>query len=185
MARIKVVGHDQSEGKLKEVYDDLVRTRGKLAEVHTIQSLRPASIVKHMELYMEIMFTKSDLSRAEREMIAVVVSANNNCEYCQIHHVEALNHYWRDEKKTNQLKVDYTKVKFSEREKALCKYAEIVTVDTLKVKNENVTSLLRDVGISDSGILDASLVVSYFNFVNRMVLSLGVSIEDAPGGYKY
>ena len=45
---------------------------------------------------MELMFTKSELSRAEREMIAVVVSATNNCEYCQIHHAHALNHYWKE-----------------------------------------------------------------------------------------
>jgi len=61
MAKIKVIQHEDSTGRLKEIYDELVQNRGKLAEVHKIQSLRPESIVKHIDLYMEIMFSKSEL----------------------------------------------------------------------------------------------------------------------------
>ena len=77
MARIKVIKYEEASGRLKEIYDELVDKRGKLADIHTIQSLRPESIVKHVELYLEIMFSKSELSRAEREMIGVIVSVCN------------------------------------------------------------------------------------------------------------
>jgi hypothetical protein len=50
MAFIEVIEHEQAEGKLKEVYDDLLSSRGKLAEVHKIQSLNPQSIIDHMNL---------------------------------------------------------------------------------------------------------------------------------------
>ena len=41
-------------------------------------------------------------------------------------------------------------------------------------------------GLSDKAILDATLVVSYFNFVNRMVLGLGVNLESNQAkGYNY
>jgi len=104
MSHIKVIQPDEATGRLKEIYDELIDKRGKLAEVHKIQSLRPESIVKHIDLYMEIMFSKSELSRAEREMIAVVVSACNNCEYCQTHHAEALNNYWKNTDRINLLR---------------------------------------------------------------------------------
>ncbi len=52
MPRIKVIEHKEAGGRLLEIYDDIQKKRGKLAEVHKIQSLRPESIVKHMELYM-------------------------------------------------------------------------------------------------------------------------------------
>lgn len=93
MAFIKVIDHNEAEGELKIIYDDLVSKRGKLTEVHKIQSLNPESIIKHMDLYMTIMYNKSPLSRSQREMIAVVVSVANGCEYCQTHHAQALNHY--------------------------------------------------------------------------------------------
>lgn len=55
--------------------------RGKLAEVHKIQSLNSATFVLQMDLYMAIMYAKSPLNRAQREMMAVVVSAANYCDY--------------------------------------------------------------------------------------------------------
>jgi uncharacterized peroxidase-related enzyme len=186
MTRIKVIQHEEATGRLKDIYDNLVKTRGKLADVHTIQSLRPESIVKHMELYMDIMFSRSELSRAEREMIAVIVSVSNQCEYCQIHHGEALNHYWKSDTKLNALKKDYRKADLKERELLLCEYAEKTTLNPGQLQKSDPTINLKKIGISDSAILDATLVVAYFNFVNRIVLSLDVGIEnDAGTGYKY
>ena len=185
MAFIKVIEHTEADGELKIIYDDLVAKRGKLADVHKIQSLNPESIVKHMELYMTIMFAKSPLSRAQREMIAVVVSVANNCAYCQTHHAEALNHYWKDQKKIDQLKRDFSKVNLSDIDLNLCELAWQLT-RIPSVTTETIISKLKELGLEDRAILDANLVISYFNFVNRMVLGLGVQIEtDKGAGYKY
>ena len=79
MAYIDYIEYENAEGELKEIYDGLIGSRGKLANIHKIQSLHPKSITAHMKLYMELMFAKSPLKRYQREMIAVVVSRNNNC----------------------------------------------------------------------------------------------------------
>lgn len=185
MPFIKVIEHSEAEGDLKTIYDDLVAKRGKLAEVHKIQSLNPDSIVKHMDLYMTIMFSKSPLSRAQREMIAVVVSVANNCEYCQTHHAQALNHYWKDETKIAQLKRDFSKLGLSGIDNNLCELAwQLTRLPSLPT--EVLINKLKSLGLEDRGILDANLVISYFNFVNRMVLGLGVHLEtDSGEGYKY
>lgn len=73
MAYIETIDENNAEGLLGEIYQNLINTRGKIAEVHKIQSLNPKSIVNHMDLYMTIMFGKSPLKRPQREMIAVVV----------------------------------------------------------------------------------------------------------------
>ncbi len=186
MSRIKVIQPEEATGRLKEIYDELVEKRGKLADVHTIQSLRPESIVKHIDLYMEIMFAKSELSRAEREMMAVVVSAANGCEYCQLHHGQALNHYWKNEERINWLRIDFEKADLSPRELVLSSFANLLTVSPEVYKDEKYLNLLKKVGLSDSAILDATLVVSYFNFVNRIVLALGLEASEAEmQGYKY
>ncbi|NRA13709.1 MAG: peroxidase-related enzyme [Crocinitomicaceae bacterium] len=185
MAYINVIQHEEAEGPLKDIYDNIVKARGKLAEVHKIQSLNPESIVSHMELYMTIMFGKSPLKRVQREMIAVVVSKNNNCDYCQLHHAEAVNHYWKDEVKTNQLKEDYTKVDLSDIDMELCHFAKEMTVNP---NHDNAGSIekLKALGLNDRAILDATLILSYFNFVNRIVLGLGLAVSDEElAGYKY
>jgi uncharacterized peroxidase-related enzyme len=185
MPFIKVIEHTEAEGELKLIYDDLVSKRGKLAEVHKIQSLNPESIVKHMDLYMTIMFGKSPLSRAQREMIAVVVSVANSCGYCQIHHSQALNNYWKDDDKINLLRRDYAKVDLTPVDMLWCELAWQLT----RIPNVPTTSLIQNLksrGIGDRSVLDATLVIAYFNFVNRIVLGLGVELEEGDeSGYKY
>ncbi len=82
MARIKVVQPEDADKELKDVYDELVQKRGQLSEVLKIQSLHPASIKSHVHFYMDIMFSKTALTRAEKELIAVVVSVANGFVYC-------------------------------------------------------------------------------------------------------
>ena len=178
MARIKVIQPNEAKGRLKDIYDDIAGKRGKLAEVHKIQSLRPESIVHHMDLYMEIMFSRSELSRAEREMMAVVVSANNSCEYCILHHAEALSHYWRDEARLSSLITDFNNAGLSEKETSLCEFARELTLRPGGFNEERCIEDLKNAGLSDNSILDATLVVAYFNFVNRIVLALGVESDD-------
>lgn len=186
MAFIKVIEHEESTGRLKEIYDNLVHTRGKLAEVHKIQSLNPESIVNHMDLYMTIMFGKSPLKRYQREMIAVIVSVSNDCSYCQTHHGAALNHFWKNESRVEQLKNDYRALEMEQVDKLLCDYARLLTISPNSKFDENHIEPMKNLGLSDQAILDATLVISYFNFVNRMVLGLGVHLEKDEGkGYKY
>lgn len=55
-----------------------------------------------------------------------------------------------------------------------------------EIQNHELVNNLKKVGLSDAAILDTTLVVSYFNFVNRIVLTLGVHLEQDSGkGYKY
>ncbi|PCJ24511.1 MAG: peroxidase [Flavobacteriales bacterium] len=185
MAFIKVIQENEAEGKLKEIYNNLISKRGNIAEVHKIQSLNPESIINHMDLYMTIMFGQSPLKRAQREMIAVVVSKANNCEYCQLHHAEAVNHYWKDDEKIKQLKEDYTKLDLTEQDMLLCDYAWALTKTPGNETELSYIGTLKNKGLTDRSILDATLVIAYFNFVNRIVLGLGVHVEENVGGYKY
>lgn len=186
MAYINVIDHHEAEGELKDIYDDLVKSRGKLAEVHKIQSLNPKSIVNHMDLYMTIMFGKSQLKRYQRELMAVVVSAANQCPYCISHHAEALNHFWKDEIKLQKLIENFEEVNLNDADLALARFASALTLDPNSIAESKQIKALKDSGFSDSAILDANLVCSYFNFVNRMVLGLGVQLEQDGGkGYEY
>ncbi|KAB3530507.1 peroxidase [Alkaliphilus serpentinus] len=82
MAWIKEVEVQEAEGKLKELYDRIgTRTKGRVANILKVHSVRPEVMEAHLNLYENIMFGDSDLSRAQREMIAVVVSSSNSCEY--------------------------------------------------------------------------------------------------------
>ena len=186
MTYIKVISHEDASGQLKDIYDDLVEQRGKLAAIHQIQSLNPPTIVHHMDLYLAIMFGKSPLKRAYREMMAVVVSAANNCQYCIEHHAQALLHFWKDEGRVAQLARDFRSLNLTDGERALCDYAYILTTKPWSMEESEQINQLKEAGWEDRAILDAALVISYFNFVNRLVLGLGVHLEEeGAGGYRY
>ncbi len=186
MSRIQVIEPEDASGRLLKIYQEIIEKRGKLAEVHKIQSLHPESIVKHMDLYLEIMFSKCDLSRGEREMMAVVASVNNKCEYCRSHHAEALNHYWKDESRITRFINNYKTAELNNRQRILCEFAEKLTLDPGSFTAADIIERLKSEGLSDSAILDATLVVAYFNFVNRIVLALGVeSTEEEIKGYNF
>ena len=187
MPHINIIEPEVAEGRLHEIYTDLEKSRGKIAEVHKLQSLNPESIVNHMDLYMTIMFGRSPLKRYQREMIAVMVSVANKCEYCMEHHGSALNHFWKDDAKLAQFKADYTQPDLSEADQLLCAYAlELTHNPGNSTGHQHNTAALKSIGFDDRAILDATMICSYFNFVNRMVMGLGVTLEQDKGeGYHY
>jgi len=184
MSWINEVQEVDADEKLKPIYDDLIKSRGKIANILKVHSLNPEALKAHLDLYMTIMFGKSGLSRKERECIAVVVSRADNCEYCVNHHAESLSKYIRDENLLNQVKEDYTLASLPERLMSLCHYAHKLTVYPGDQNPEDLKHL-RSLGLSDKDLLDTTLIVAYFNFVNRIALGLGVAFSsDELSGYK-
>lgn len=185
MPWIKQIDENNAEGNLKEVYDNLTSNRGKVSNIMKVHSLDPETMKNHLDMYMSIMFNSSSIDREERELIAVVVSALNSCAYCVNHHAEALNEYWKDDSKINMLVSDYKSLEFPIRTLAILNYAEKLTV-TPGMVNEFDLQNLRIHDLNDQDILNINLVVSYFNFVNRIANGLGVEFsEEEVKGYKY
>lgn len=185
MAFINTINYEDSTGDLRAIYDGLIASRGKLADVHTIQSLNPPTITSHMNLYTDIMFGKSPLKRYQREMIGVVVSVANECNYCITHHREALLHFWKDTNRADALIREPASADLSGPDLALCAFAKALTEHPGRSDEGRITAL-KSAGIADRAVLDATLVVAYFNFVNRIVLGLGLAVDESEiSGYNY
>ncbi|RLE36543.1 peroxidase [Candidatus Acetothermia bacterium] len=185
MAWIRIIDESEAEGRLKEVYGRLKAGRGKVSNIMAVHSLHPEAMDAHLDLYMAIMFGESGLTRPEREMIAVVVSAVNRCSYCINHHAAALDHYWKDGERLSRFTSDFRSVELPPRIRAVLEYAEKLTRAPDEVSEEDIAPL-REEGLSDSEILSVNLIASYFNFVNRIAIGLGVgSTPDEVSGYEY
>ncbi len=81
MAWIRMITEGEATGKLKEAYAKLREPWGGVDNILKIHSLNLRSLWAHFELYKTMMDGRSGLSRVQREMIAVVVSAENRCHY--------------------------------------------------------------------------------------------------------
>lgn len=185
MPFIKVINEDEASGDLKKVYQQIGAARGKLSNIMKIHSLLPDTMIKHLDLYLSIMFSENNLSREVKEILAVVVSKNNKCDYCVNHHAEALKHYWKNSERLTNFISSLDDPEFSDKLKSAIKYASILTINPSSIAEENINEL-KSFGWDDKDILSINLITSYFNFVNRIALGLGVKFtEDEVKGYKY
>jgi uncharacterized peroxidase-related enzyme len=82
-----------------------------------------------------------------------------------------------DDRKTMKVKKDWRAANLSEREAVLCRYAEKLTLHPDQMEPSDLKPL-RQVGLSDAGILDACEVAAYFNYINRIADGLGVDLES-------
>ncbi len=183
MSWIEEVAAEEAEGKLADTYAELEKKRGKISNILKVHSLNPDALGNHLDLYMTLMFGRSGLSRLEREAVAVVVSANNECDYCVNHHVESLRRYVDDEDTIHMLMTADGLETLEPRLSNIVRHAEKLT-SAPGAMTESDLGELRAVGLSDKDILDLTLITSYFNFVNRIALGLGVTFTaEEMSGY--
>jgi alkylhydroperoxidase family enzyme len=81
MAWIKVIKEDEAEGELNANYDKMIEPWGGVDNIMKIHSLNVPSLKAHNLIYGTLMRGRSDLSRAQRGIIAVVASVANHCVY--------------------------------------------------------------------------------------------------------
>jgi uncharacterized peroxidase-related enzyme len=185
MAWINTIDEKEAKGELKEIYERIKEKRGKISNIMKVHSLNPKTMKYHLELYLNLMFGDSNLSRELRELIAVVVSAANNCEYCMVHHGEALSHFLKDKNQLEKAIKNFATAKFPKKVKKMLEYVYKLTKTPDKIKKADI-EVLHKSGFSDKDILEINLITGYFNFVNRIASGLGVEYTPKEvKGYKY
>ncbi len=185
MPWIQVIEEAQADEALQRAYGQIKGDRGKVANILKIHSLLPETMTGHLDFYMHVMFAKGALNRRQCELVATVVSAANRCDYCVNHHAEALNAYLKDRALVEQIASDYTQVALEPMERAMCDFAVKLTQTPDGMREQDV-EILNQRGLDDQSILHLTLVVGYFNFVNRVALGLGVPFNETEiRGYKY
>jgi uncharacterized peroxidase-related enzyme len=185
MTWIKTVDPKKASGRTKEVYDSIRERRGHIANVFLAEGMEPEALAHQVDLYLELMLGEGPLSREEREMIAVMVSAANKSPYGTIHHSEALEKVEGDPEALAKVLAEFMSRNEAPRTKALLAYAAKVTLAPREVTEEDIKDL-REAGLTDQEVLRANLIASYFNFLNRVTLGLGVQVENVSARkYKY
>ncbi len=134
--------------------------------------MRPSRLLAWNAHYDEAMKGDSTLTKAEREMIAVVVSVTNNCAYCIDAHSAALRKLTKDPPLADQIAADYAKAGISDRMKSALDYSVKLTLSPDSMAEEDVQNL-RDAGWTDEDVMDITEVTALFNFSNRMASGLG------------
>ena len=121
-------------------------------------------------MYNDLMLAPSGLSKLEREMIAVAVSAYNRCYYCLVAHGASVRQLSDDPVLGELMVMNYRAARLSRRERAMLDFAVKLTADPWLVEEED-RERLRRAGFSDRDIWDIGAVASFFNMSNRMAFA--------------
>jgi uncharacterized peroxidase-related enzyme len=126
-----------------------------------------AKLSAFVAMYNDLMLAPSGLSKLEREMIAVAVSAQNRCYYCLVAHGAAVRQLSGDPPLGELMAMNYRAARLSKRERAMLDFAVKLTLEPWQVEEED-RETLRRAGFSDHDIWDIAAVAAFFNMSNRV-----------------
>ena len=120
-----------------------------------------------IDMVDDLMLGESGLSRLEREMIAVAVSAVNHCQYYLTAHGAAVRHRSGDPMLGDTIEHNYRVAGLSPKQKAMLDFAVKLTETPDKIENSG-RGFLRQLGFSERDIWDIAAVAAFFNMSNRL-----------------
>jgi len=115
----------------------------------------------------DLMLGDSGLSKAEREMIAVAVSAVNHCHYCLTSHGAALRQRAGDPELGELIAQNWRAAGLGPRQEAMLDFCVKLAEAPDKIR-ESDREALRRAGFSDRDIWDIAAVASFYNMTNRL-----------------
>ncbi len=118
-------------------------------------------------MYNDLMLAPSGLSKLEREMIAVAVSAHNRCYYCLVAHGAAVRQLSSDPALGDLMAMNYRAARLSPRERGMLDFAVKLTAEPWRIEEEDREELRR-LGFTDRDVWDIAAVASFFNMSNRV-----------------
>ena len=129
------------------------------------------------KLYNSLMLGESGLSKLEREMIAVTVSAENQCFYCLVAHGAAVRELSEDPQLGERLASNFESANLSKKHKVMLRFVRTLTKNPSTI-NENDRQTLTNQGFNDRDIWDISLIVGFFNMTNRLAIASEMEPND-------
>jgi len=173
-AWVKVPNPKEARADVKILFDKFNEKTGFIPNVALNFALTPEHFMRWFRYYDFLMRNEdqSQLTRKEREMIALVVSSANNCEYCLASHSAYLRQLTGDEILPDVLIANFRRADLTPREHALCEFAHHITVDSPSMSSADL-QMLRSLGLSDEAIFEAAQVAAMFNFTNRIANAMG------------
>nr|WP_269150131.1 peroxidase-related enzyme [Ruegeria lacuscaerulensis] len=129
-------------------------------------------------MYNDLMLAESGITKLEREMIAVVVSAINKCFYCLVAHGAAVRQMSGDPQLGEMLAMNYRVAPLDARQRAMLDFAAKLTHASAEIEEPDRQNL-RDAGFSDRDIWDIVNVAGFFNMSNRVASATAMVPNDA------
>ena len=181
MSWIDTIPFEESSGNLKKLYNRIKGSSGYVDNIMLVHGLRPHTMLGHMTLYKNVLHHRQNtIPKWFLETIGVYVSHLNSCDYCVLHHLEGLKKLLENNDKFKNIELnlhsDIFFELFDNKFRKALNYSKMLTKDPSAVSKSDIKELI-EVGFTQGEILELNQVTAYFNYANRTVLGLGVTVE--------
>jgi uncharacterized peroxidase-related enzyme len=140
---------------------------GFIPNVFLMLACRPEEFRAFMAYHDTLMDKKEGLTKAEREMIVVAVSAANQCQYCVIAHGAILRIRAKNPLIAEQVAANWRKADITARERAMLEFAIKVTHRANETEEADHAAL-KAAGFSEDEIWDIAAIAAFFGMSNRL-----------------
>ena len=159
-------------------YFDKCRDKlGFVPNVLTAYAHDMAKLEAFAAFYNDLMLAPSGLSKLEREMIAVAVSADNRCFYCLAAHGAAVRQISGIPQLGELMAMNWRAAGLPQRQYAMLAFAEKITFSSAQIEEAD-RQALREVGFSEREIWDIAAVAAFFNMSNRLASAVDMRPND-------
>ena len=152
---------------LQAYFDKCQEKLGFVPNVLKAYAFDPVKLQAFIDMVDDLMLADSGISKLEREMIAVVVSAINHCHYCLTAHGAAVRQRSKDPVMGELMVQNYRAADLSEKQMAMLDFAVKLTEQPAKIVEAD-RAALRSVGFSDRDIWDIAATAAFYNMSNRL-----------------
>lgn len=158
---------------LQKLFVEMESTLGFVPNVIRAFAWREPRFWKWWAHRNDLMASSEGLSGVEREMVAVVVSAANDCLYCMTSHGYAVRVLLGDPVTAERIMLDYSRAGLDSRMLAMLDYAVKITKRPAECSLEDVERL-RKHGFQDEDIWDIAEIAAMYNYTNRLASATGM-----------
>ena len=172
-AWIAVPAPDALPAEVASEMGDISARIGFVPNVARLLAITPHHFVGWWRYFDDLMRGPSGLTKTQREMLAVVISAESDCPYCETAHAAALRLRTKDPALVDRLAVNYRHVDLAPRDRAMLDFAIKLTRTPAECGQDDLARL-RDVGFTDEDILHIVEVTAIFNYNVRLATATGL-----------
>jgi uncharacterized peroxidase-related enzyme len=155
------------DGDIKAYFAKCEEKLGMVPNVLAAYAFDQDKLRAFMTMYNDLMLADSGLSKLEREMIAVAVSAVNRCYYCLTAHGAAVRALSGDPELGEMLVMNYRAADLDPRRRAMLDFAVKLTETPHEIEEAD-RKALRKAGFTDRDIWDIAAVAGFYNMTNRV-----------------
>lgn len=158
---------------LAAYFDKCESKLGFVPNVLIAHAFDPVKLRQFSEVYNHLMMEDCGLSKLERELIAVAVSARNRCHYCLVSHGQAVRELSGDPMLGEAMVMNYRVADLTEAQRVMLDFCVRLT-DSPEAIEEADRQMLRDAGYNDRTIWDIVATASFYAMSNRLAIGTGM-----------